>query len=81
LALAVENHSSRAGNFFDAHAIILGQKCVPLTIDQLEKKEPREESSEYKNQDKVKEASSSTKLRGAVLPVDIGEQCHLLLRL
>jgi hypothetical protein len=74
--LAVENHSSRAGNSFDAHAIILRQKCVPFTIDQLEKKEPREESSEYKNQDKVKEASSSTKLRGAVLPVDIGEQCH-----
>jgi len=79
--LAVKNHSSRAGNFFYAHAIILRQKCIPFTIDQLEKKEPREESSEYKNQDKVKEASPSTKLRGAVLSADIGEQCHLILRL
>src|SRR5262249_30763771 len=40
-------------------------------------KEPDKESSEYENQEKVKETSSFAKLRGTVLSIDIGEQCHL----
>jgi hypothetical protein len=40
LPLAVDNHSSRAGNSLDAHAVILRQKCVPFTINHLEEKEP-----------------------------------------
>jgi hypothetical protein len=71
--LAVENHSARAGNSFDAHAIILRKKCIPFTVDHLEEKEPCQESSEYKDQDKIKETSSPTQLRGSVLSIDIGK--------
>jgi hypothetical protein len=39
----------------------------------LEEKEPRQEASEYKNQDKVEETSAPAQLRGSVLSVDVGE--------
>ncbi len=35
LSGAIDNHSSRPGNSFDAHAIVLGKKGVPFTIDHL----------------------------------------------
>jgi hypothetical protein len=77
LTLAVDNHSSRAGHSFDAHAIILGKKCIPFAVDHLEEKEPREKASEYKNQDHVKKTNSPAQLRSSVLSIDIGEQRHL----
>jgi hypothetical protein len=73
LTAAVENHTSRAGDSFDAHAIILREKRVPFTVNHLEEKEPGQERSEYKNQDNVKEASSPAQFRSAVLSIDIVE--------
>jgi hypothetical protein len=73
LSAAVDNHSTRAGNSLDAHAVILRKKGVPFAINDLKEKEPGGERPEYQNQDKVKNPRSPAQLRGAILPSNVGQ--------
>ena len=79
LSLAVNNHSPRSRHSLDTDAIVLRQKGVTFTLDDLEKHEPRDQGQKDDRQDIIEPTGARAEFRRTILSVDVGKDSHAII--
>src|SRR5438046_10763608 len=80
LSLAVNNHSPRSRHSLDTDAIVLRQKGVTFTLDDLEKHEPRDQGQKDDRQDIIEPTDTRAEFRRTILSIDVGKDSHAIIR-